>query len=133
MLASRALLGLFGPGDHGSTFGGNPLGGQVARAALRVVIEERLADNARERGGELMRLLRAIEHPLVAEVRGRGLLIGMELTVAAKPLSKALLREGVLAKDTQERVLRIAPPLVVDSAQAAEIAAAVERALAQLS
>ena len=132
-LASRALLGLFGPGDHGSTFGGNPLGCEVARAALRVVTEERLADNARERGDELMRLLRAIEHPLVAEVRGRGLLIGIELTVAAKALSKALLREGVLAKDTQERVLRIAPPLVLDSAQAAEIAAAVERALAHLS
>lgn len=132
-LASRELLGLFRPGDHGSTFGGNPLGCEVARAALRVIVEERLAENARELGAELIRRLRAIQHARVREVRGRGLLIGIELDGSAKKLAKALLREGVLAKDTQRNVLRIAPPLVLEPPHVDVIVAAFERGLAALA
>jgi ornithine--oxo-acid transaminase len=114
VLASRALLGLFAPGDHGSTFGGNPLACAVAREALAVVIDERLAERARTLGGELLERLQNLRHPLIGEVRGRGLLIGIETGIPAKRLSKALLAEGILAKDTQETVLRIAPPLVLE-------------------
>lgn len=113
-LANEKLMSLFKPGDHGSTFGGNPLGCAVAEAALDVIIEEKLAARARSTGAKLMAVLRAVPSPLVKEVRGRGLLIGIELTVAAKRLSKALLERGVAAKDTQANVLRVAPPLVID-------------------
>ncbi len=129
ILAPRDLLELFGPGDHGSTFGGNPLGCEVARAALRVIVDEDLAGNARRRGNEMVEGLRALRSPLVRQVRGRGLLIGVELTVKAKTLAKALLREGVLAKDTRDYVLRIAPPLVIDPEQVAAVVDAVGRAL----
>jgi ornithine--oxo-acid transaminase len=129
-LASRELMGLFGPGDHGSTFGGNPLGCEVARAALSVIVEERLAENSRERGAELMKRLGAIAHPRVREVRGRGLLIGIEVDGSARSLAKLLLKEGLLAKDTQKNVLRLAPPLVLRPEHADEIAAAFERGLA---
>ncbi len=113
-LASDSLMRLFEPGDHGSTFGGNPLGCAVAEAALDVVIEERLPARARYAGARLMQGLRAISSPLITEIRGRGLLIGIELTIPAKRLSEALLERGVAAKDTREQVLRLAPPLVID-------------------
>ena len=131
-LASRRLMELFGPGDHGSTFGGNPLGCAVARAALAVVVDERLAQNARDRGAELIARLRSFAHPRVKEVRGRGLMIGVELDVPANRLATLLLAEGLLAKDTHETVLRIAPPLVVSADQVDEIATGLERALARL-
>jgi ornithine--oxo-acid transaminase len=130
-LASRDLMGLFGPGDHGSTFGGNPLACEVARVALRVVVEERLAENARERGIELVERLRAVGDPRVREVRGRGLLIGVEVDGKARLLAKALLAEGLLAKDTQSTVLRIAPPLVLRPEHVDEIVAAFKRGLAR--
>jgi ornithine--oxo-acid transaminase len=129
VLASRELLGLFQPGDHGSTFGGNPLACAVARAALRVLIDEKLAQNAELRGNALLAELRAIEHPRIRQIRGRGLLIGVELDGSAKALSEALLGEGILAKDTHANVLRLAPPLVLEGAQVNEIAAAFTRAL----
>ena len=113
-LANGALMDLFGPGDHGSTFGGNPLGSAVAEAALGVIVDERLASRARYAGAKIMQGLRAVHSPLVKEVRGRGLLIGIELTIPAKKLSHALLDRGIVAKDTHERVLRLAPPLVID-------------------
>lgn len=117
VLARDALMTLFGPGDHGSTFGGNPLGSAVAQAALDVIVEEKLASRARYGGARLMQGLRAIASPIVNEVRGRGLLVGIELTIPAKALSLALLDRGVAAKDTHENVLRIAPPLVIDDAE----------------
>jgi len=129
-LASRDLLGLFRPGDHGSTFGGNPLACEVARAALAVVVDEGLAENARERGSELMLRLRQIRDPRIVEVRGRGLLIGVEFDRPAKPFATALALHGVLAKDTHERVLRIAPPLVLRREHVDAIVAAFERVLA---
>jgi ornithine--oxo-acid transaminase len=113
VLANDALMSLFGPGDHGSTFGGNPLASAVAQAALDVIVDEKLASRARYAGAKIMQGLRAMQSPLVKEIRGRGLLIGVELTIPAKRLSEALLARGVAAKDTHGTVLRIAPPLVI--------------------
>jgi ornithine--oxo-acid transaminase len=114
--ASREILGVFRPGDHGSTFGGNPLAAAVARAALRVIREERLAERAAELGTYFIGELRAIEAPVVAEVRGRGLLVGVvvrEDAGPARPFCEALRDEGILAKETHEQVIRFAPPLVI--------------------
>jgi ornithine--oxo-acid transaminase len=116
-LASRELMGLFAPGDHGSTFGGNPLACAVGEAALEVIVDERLAENARELGGELRNRLRALETLSIKEVRGRGLLIGIELRNRARSVAHALLQHGIVAKDTHEHVLRIAPPLVIRPAE----------------
>ncbi len=114
VVASRALMDLFGPGDHGSTFGGNPLAAAVATTAIDVLVEERLAERASRAGARLIAQLKAVPSARVREVRGRGLLIGIELDVPARRLSEALLSRGVVAKDTHENVLRIAPPLVID-------------------
>jgi ornithine--oxo-acid transaminase len=113
VLASSDLLLLFRPGEHGSTFGGNPLGCAVAVAAMNVIVEENLVSRARYAGAKIMQGLRAIASPLISEVRGRGLLIGVELRAPARALSEELLRRGVVAKDTHHNVLRIAPPLVI--------------------
>ncbi len=113
-LASRDLMLLFRPGDHGSTFGGNPLGSAVALAALEVIVQENLPSRARYAGAKIMQGLRAISSPLIEEVRGRGLLIGVQLSVSARRLSEELLKRGIAAKDTHENVLRIAPPLVIE-------------------
>lgn len=117
VLSSRDLMLLFRPGDHGSTFGGNPLGCAVALASLEVIIDENLASRARYAGAKIMQGLRAIPSPLIKEVRGRGLLIGIELTVPARALSEAMLERGVVAKDTHASVLRLAPPLVIGDAE----------------
>jgi ornithine--oxo-acid transaminase len=113
-LASTELMDLFGPGDHGSTFGGNPLGCAVADAALDVIVSENLAARARYAGAAIMQGLRALASPLIAEIRGRGLLLGVQLSIPASRLAEALLERGVAAKETREYVLRIAPPLVID-------------------
>ena len=115
-LAPAPIMRLFGPGDHGSTFGGNPLGCAVAEAALDVIVDENLPARARYAGAAIMQGLRAMRSPLVKEVRGRGLLIGVELTIPAHRVSDALLERGIAAKDTHETVLRLAPPLVIDDA-----------------
>lgn len=117
VLASRDLMSLFQPGDHGSTFGGNPLGSAVAVAALDVIVEENLAARARYAGAKIVQGLRALNSPLIKEVRGRGLLIGVELNVNAREISEALLERGIAAKDTHATVLRIAPPLVIEDAE----------------
>jgi ornithine--oxo-acid transaminase len=113
-LASAALMDLFGPGDHGSTFGGNPLGSAIADAALDVIVDEKLVTRARYAGAKIMQGLRSVASSHVKEIRGRGLLIGIELDVPTKKLALALLDRGVAAKDTHERVLRLAPPLVIE-------------------
>jgi len=115
-LADAPLMRLFRPGEHGSTFGGNPLGCAVAEAALDVLVDENLVARARYAGAKIMQGLRAVASALVTEIRGRGLLIGLELTIPARTVADALLERGVAAKDTHERVLRIAPPLVIDDA-----------------
>lgn len=112
-VSRRDVLGVFEPGSHGSTFGGNPLGCAVARTAIRVIQEEDLAARAAELGSWFLAELRGIEHPEIVDVRGRGLMIGMELHGAARPFCEALKERGVLCKETHDRVIRIAPPLVV--------------------
>ena len=117
VLADAALLGLFKPGEHGSTFGGNPLAAAVARAALRVIREERLAERSQQLGEYFMEQLSEIPSPHVREVRGKGLLIGVELKESAggaRRFCEALQERGILAKETHDNVIRFAPPLVID-------------------
>jgi len=113
VLASREILGVFSPGDHGSTFGGNPLACAVARAALRVLVEEKLVERSAELGGYFLDRLKTLRSPWIAEVRGLGLWIGIELKVAARKFCEALKEEGVLCKETHDNIIRIAPPLVI--------------------
>ncbi len=117
VLADRAILGLFTPGEHGSTFGGNPLAAAVSRAALAVIRDEGLAQRAEEMGTYFMEQLVEIPSPHIREVRGRGLLIGVEMKPeagGARRFCEALQDKGILAKETHERVVRFAPPLVID-------------------
>ena len=113
VLASREILGVFQPGDHGSTFGGNPLACAVARAALRVLVEEKLVERSAESGAYFLGLLQTLRSPDLKEVRGIGLWIGIEMRTAARPYCEALKDEGILCKETHERVIRIAPPLTI--------------------
>jgi ornithine--oxo-acid transaminase len=116
-LATDDVMQVFHPGDHGSTFGGNPLAAAVAMAALDVLFDERLVPRARELGARLMDDLRALASPLIREVRGRGLLVGIEVDaarVSARLVVERLLARGILSKDTHETVVRIAPPLNVE-------------------
>jgi ornithine--oxo-acid transaminase len=116
-LADSEYMDVFAPGDHGSTFGGNPLGCAVARASLRVIVDEELPRRADELGRWFMARLGEIESPHVLEVRGRGLLIGVEIHVEsgpARPFCEALQERGILAKETHGQVIRFAPPLIVE-------------------
>jgi len=113
VLASREILEVFQPGDHGSTFGGNPLGCAVARAALEVLIDEKLVERSAELGAYFLGLLRTLSSPNLKEVRGIGLWIGIELTIPARPYCEALKEAGILCKETHDYVIRIAPPLVI--------------------
>ncbi|HEY3928252.1 MAG TPA: ornithine--oxo-acid transaminase [Candidatus Koribacter sp.] len=113
VLASKEILGVFRPGDHGSTFGGNPLACAVARAALKVLVEERMVERSAELGAYFLEQLRSIKSDKLKEVRGRGMWLGVELTVPARPYCEALKELGVLCKETHEKVMRIAPPLVI--------------------
>lgn len=115
--ATREVLGVFKPGDHGSTFGGNPLACAVARAAIDVLVDEKLVERAATLGAYFMDRLRAIGSPVVKEVRGRGLWIGLELHEPARRYCEALMREGMLCKETHDKVIRIAPPLVITREQ----------------
>jgi ornithine--oxo-acid transaminase len=120
VLASRAVMTLLKPGDHGSTFGGNPLAAAVGRAALRVIVHEHLAERAAEQGEYLFGKLRALRAPCIAEIRGRGLLVGVEIAAAAgsaRAYCERLAERGVLAKDTHEQVIRLAPPLTIERAE----------------
>jgi ornithine--oxo-acid transaminase len=113
VLSSKEILGVYKPGDHGSTFGGNPLGCAVARTALRVLMEERMVERSADLGGYFLEKLRTIRSPHLKEVRGRGLWIGIELDVPARPYCEALKQEGILCKETHDHVIRVAPPLVI--------------------
>ena len=117
VLADKVLLGLFTPGEHGSTFGGNPLAAAVARASLRVIRDEKLAERSQQLGEYFMEQLSEIPSPHVKEVRGKGLLIGVELHESAggaRRFCEALQEKGILAKETHDNVIRFAPPLVID-------------------
>jgi ornithine--oxo-acid transaminase len=113
ILAPREILGVYKPGDHGSTFGGNPLGCAVARTALRVLVEEKMVERSREMGAYFLERLKNLHSPDLREVRGKGLWIGIELRSMARPYCEALKEEGILSKETHDRVIRIAPPLVI--------------------
>ncbi len=127
VLSNQEVLGVFKPGDHGSTFGGNPLACAVARAALQVIVDENLVDNAAAMGSYFLDQLRQIKSPHIKEVRGRGLLIGIELLPeagGARRFCESLKDKGLLCKETHTHILRIAPPLII---QKADIDWALER------
>ncbi|NIR71992.1 ornithine--oxo-acid transaminase [candidate division KSB1 bacterium] len=113
VLANKEVLGVFNPGDHGSTFGGNPLACAVALAALDVLIEEKLPERADTLGQSFLERLNTIRNPHIVDVRGRGLFIGVELDRKARPYCERLKDEGLLCKETHTNVIRFAPPLVI--------------------
>jgi ornithine--oxo-acid transaminase len=113
VLASNEVLGVFEPGDHGSTFGGSPLACAVGLAALDVLIEENLAERADSLGRSFLERLKTIQNPHIVDVRGKGLFIGVELDTKARPFCESLKEEGLLCKETHENVIRFAPPLVI--------------------
>jgi ornithine--oxo-acid transaminase len=119
-LADREVMELLTPGQHGSTFGGNPLGAAVAREALAVIVEERLIENAARMGEYFYEQLAEIPSPYVKEVRGKGLLIGVELIAeagGARRFCEGLKDRGILAKETHEKIIRFAPPLIITREQ----------------
>jgi ornithine--oxo-acid transaminase len=120
VISRKEILGVFNPGDHGSTFGGNPLGAAVARESLKVLIEEKLIENSRDLGEYLLNKLKEIKSKHIKEVRGKGLFIGIELfpeANGARRFCKALMKKGILCKETHDNVIRIAPPLVITKSE----------------
>lgn len=111
--ADREVLGVFGPGSHGSTFGGNPLACAVSLAALQVLEDEKLVERSRTLGDYLLQRLKRIRSPRIRDVRGQGLLIGIELHGRARPYCERLMEAGLLCKETHDHVIRIAPPLTI--------------------
>jgi len=135
-LAREDVMAQFTPGDHGSTFGGNALAAALGEAALDLLVAEDLPRRAHEGGDHLMGQLRALRHPAIRDVRGRGLLIGIDIDPAfasARAVCEALMSEGVLSKDTHGSVVRFAPPLVITQSQLDEAVAALRCALACLT
>jgi ornithine--oxo-acid transaminase len=114
VVANKDILGVFNPGSHGSTFGGNPLACAVSIAAMNVLVEEKLAERSNELGEYFKAKLKEIQNPIIKEVRGRGLFIGVELTEPARKYCEALKAEGLLCKETHDTVIRFAPPLVIN-------------------
>jgi ornithine--oxo-acid transaminase len=120
VLSNKEVLGVFMPGDHGSTFGGNPLACAVARTALKVLIQENMIENAQKMGDYFLSQLKNIDSPFIKEIRGKGLLIGVELVPeagGARGFCERLRTKGLLCKETHENVIRFAPPLVITKAQ----------------
>lgn len=120
VLADEAVMGVFHPGDHGSTFGGNPVAAAVARESLRVLVEEKMIENAARMGEYFQDKLAEINSPHIKEVRGRGLMIGVELKPeagGARRFCEALQESGILAKETHVNIIRFAPPLIISEAE----------------
>jgi len=116
ILADDEVMGVFKPGEHGSTYGGNPLGAAVAREALKILVEEKMVERSAELGGVFMEQLRAIDSPHVEQIRGKGLWIGIVLKESAggaRRFCEALQADGLLCKETHETVIRVAPPLTI--------------------
>jgi ornithine--oxo-acid transaminase len=133
MLADDEVMDVFQPGDHGSTYGGNPVAAAVGRAALDVLVDEGLVENSANQGKYLMERLGAIDSDLVKEIRGRGLWVGIELhpeAGGARRFCEALQEKGLLCKETHDHVIRIAPPLVINRE---ELDWAIERVIGVLS
>jgi ornithine--oxo-acid transaminase len=116
VVGRRDVMAVFTPGSHGSTYGGNPLAAAVAREALAVIADEGLVERAARLGPPVLSAVKTIESALVQDVRGRGLLVGIELSEPARPYCLRLLERGVLCKETHDRVIRLAPPLVTEEA-----------------
>ena len=134
-IARADVMDVFTPGDHGSTFGGNPLACAVGRAALEVLVDERLTERAEILGKEMMRELSAVKSPLIKEVRGMGLLVGVEINpefASAREVCEVLLKHGVLSKDTHRTVVRFAPPLTITSAELQDAMGGVKSALSEI-
>ena len=113
VVADDEILGVFEPGSHGSTFGGNPLACAVSMTALDVLVEDKLVENSAKLGDYFLSELKNINNPIIKEVRGRGLFIGVELTEAARPYCEKLKELGLLCKETHDTVIRFAPPLII--------------------
>ena len=113
VMANESVMDVFSPGDHGSTYGGNPLGCAVARTALQILKDENLVERSATLGKKFLNELKNINSQRIVDVRGRGLLIGIELNTKARPFCEALKEEGVLCKETHDYVIRVAPPLVI--------------------
>ncbi len=114
VLSKKHVLSVFKPGDHGSTFGGNPLGCAVARQALKVLAEDKLIENSAKLGDYILNKLKSeLKNGIIKEIRGRGLFIGIELTKKARPYCEALKQEGILCKETHDNIIRVSPPLVI--------------------
>jgi ornithine--oxo-acid transaminase len=113
VVANRDILGVFNPGSHGSTFGGNPLACAVSIASLDVIEEENLVERSLKLGEYFVERLKQIKNPIIKDIRGRGLFIGVELTEAARPYCERLKENGLLCKETHDTVIRFAPPLVI--------------------
>jgi ornithine--oxo-acid transaminase len=116
-LADRAIMGLFRPGDHGSTFGGNPLGAAIGRAAIKVLIDEDLINHSDQLGHYFKGRLERVESKHIKQVRGKGLFIGVDLNSSARRFCEALKERGILCKETHETVIRFAPPIVITKEQ----------------
>ena len=114
VVANKDILGVFNPGSHGSTFGGNPLACAVSIAALDVIVDEKLPERSNELGNYFQEELKKINNPIIKEVRGKGLFIGMELTELARPYCEKLMEKGLLCKETHDYVIRFAPPLIIE-------------------
>lgn len=114
VVANKDVLSVFNPGSHGSTFGGNPLACAVSIAAMNVLVEEKLAERSNELGEYFKAKLKEVQNPIIKEVRGRGLFIGVELTEPARKYCETLKAEGLLCKETHDTVIRFAPPLVIN-------------------
>ena len=130
VVANKDVLGVFNPGSHGSTFGGNPMACAVSIASLQVLLDEKLADRSLELGEYFMDALKKIDNPTIKEVRGSGLFIGMELTEPARGYCEELKQEGLLCKETHDTVIRFAPPLIISKE---ELDWAIERIVRVLS
>jgi ornithine--oxo-acid transaminase len=133
MLADSAVMDVFEPGSHGSTFGGNPLAAAIGRAALKVLVDEKLADRAHTLGTWFLDELKKIPSPHVKEIRGRGLMIGVEIKASsgkARPFCEALAERGILCKETHDQVIRFAPPLVVEKRDLAWVVGEAKEVLA---
>jgi ornithine--oxo-acid transaminase len=116
-LAKREVMDMFTPGDHGSTFGGNPLASAVGLEALHIISEEKLAERSKEMGDYLIERLQELKSPLISDIRGRGLFVGVEIDPAhgsAREICETLMERGLLSKETHETVVRLAPPLVIE-------------------
>jgi ornithine--oxo-acid transaminase len=135
VLSNKDVLGVFQPGDHGSTFGGNPLACAVARMALKVLVDEGMVENAARMGDYMMACLRSIKSPYIKEVRGMGLLVGLELypeAGGARRFCEAMMADGLLCKETHQNVIRFAPPLIIQKTDIDWAMERIDRALITL-